>query len=204
MIPDINSAGIFTLESPFDTLMVTDVPYTCVAVRELSDIIAAGINPKERYYDEPFAIPAERYQADVAIGACIVSLMSPSGDIIRVPSTYIKSFPKGGGIPYTTVALAINLSAIPKSMDLSYLKTQMQDLVLGTLGVENAAIHMLTLSPDALIDYDSHSALLAARQAKITNRETDRAARIRLEQQVALLKAKNEQLERYILNTKKP
>lgn len=202
LIPDVNSAGTFVLDAPFDKALKDSVPYTCVAVRKLDDIVALGIDPKAQYYDSPYQISADRYQSDLKNNVCIISLQSPTGEVVYVPSSYIRSFPKGGGVLYTTVALAISLSALPKTTDLSYLKQQMTDMVLSTLGIDST-VNVLTLSNDTLISQDSHNSIESARKAKITNNETDRAARLRLEAANAVQATKIQQLEQYILSLKK-
>jgi hypothetical protein len=199
LTPEIGARGTFTVSAPFDTKVLTDTFYTCIAIRGFSDLTAAGQDPKTLYYTDALTLDPTRYDTDLAKGACIVTLQSDTGDIVYIPSSFIKSFPKAGGITYTTVALAISLSAIPKAMDLTLIKKQIQDVVTGTLGV-TSSVKVLTLSPDKLIDTTEAAALEAARLAQVTTTETDRAARIRLEERVRAQTQQIQQLEAYILS----
>ncbi len=198
LTPEVGATGVYTLSPPFDTKIITDVIYTCIAVREFTDLTAVGMDPKDLYYADVLTTDPTRYETDIEKGVCIVTLQSVSGDIVYVPSSFIKSFPKAGGVAYTTVALAISLSAIPKSTDLTFLKQQMRDIVTNTIGV-TSDVKTLTLSPDMLVSTVESAALEAARAELITTTETDRAARIRLEGLVRSQAQQIEQLEAYIL-----
>lgn len=192
VVPDIGATGIYTLKTPYDKLIVnsttadnvlTAVVYTCVAVRKVAELIKFGSDPFALYYT-PYNLSASVYEADVAKGMCIVTLRSSAGDFIHVPSTYITSFPKGGGVLYCTYGLAISLGALPSETDLTALKLRMTQAVTETFGVESD-VKVLTLSNASLIATDYHERLVAARAAKVSAVETDRVVRIRLEAQVA-------------------
>lgn len=202
IVPDIGATGIYTLKTPFDKLIInsvttddvlTAVTYTCVAVRKVAEVIKNGGDPFSTYYASN-NIDKSVYTADVAKGLCIVTLLSSAGDYIHVPSTYILSFPKGGGVLYCTYGLGISLRALPVDTDLTALKKRMTDAVTETFGVESE-VKVLTLSNNALVATDYHDRLVAARQDAISKVETDRVVRIRLEAQVVEMGARIKALE---------
>lgn len=181
VIPQIGTRGLYRLLEPFQAALQPGVAYSCVATRRLQDITAAGGDPQDQYYT-PKGLTSERYQADLAANVCIVSLQSSAGHWVYVPSSFIDGAPDQGGIPYTTMALAISLSALPDSVDLSYLKTKLHDVVLDTLGVETT-VRSVALSATTLLSQAEHNAIEAARQAKISNHSTDYAQRLVIEAQ---------------------
>lgn len=196
MIPAINTRGLYTLRAPFAAALLVSTPYTCVAVRKLEDIVAAGGDPKELYYTA-HGIDASVYDDDVAQGTCIVTLQASEGSIVYVPSSFITSLPDQGGIPYTTLVLAVSLSAIPDALDLTYLKTRMSELVMANLGVE-AEVQEVAISAPTHLSQTEHAAIEAARQVNITNRTTDHATNLALTTQRDALLAKVQELEAYI------
>lgn len=196
VIPELNASGVYTLLAPFDTMLVSGLVYTCIATRKLADFTALGLDPKSKYYD-PYGIPDARYISDVAAGVCIVSLQSTGGDLVYVPSSYIKSFPKGGGIPYTPLVLGVSLGAIPDTLDLSYLNTQITALISDTIGVV-PEIKPVAVGNTAQVDVDVHRSLEASRLVNITNNKTDRAKLIELQTRYNSLQQKYDQLALWV------
>jgi hypothetical protein len=196
LLPQINTRGIYTLSGPFAGSLLPDVAYTCVAVRKLEDIVALGDDPFAKYY-QPFGLTVEQYKADLALGACLVSLQAGAGNWMYVPSTYITKMPDQGGIKYTTLALAVSLSALPDYVDLTYIKQQISDIVMENLGI-TSVVKTVALSAPALLSQTEHSALEAARQVKITNSTTDRAKLLTANTQLAAANQRIAMLEKYI------
>lgn len=197
LIPAIGTRGLYTLAAPFDQQVLPAVPYTCVAVRKLEDIVASGADPKAVYYDAN-NIDDVRYQADLDAGVCIVSLQAAEGSWIYLPSSFITIMPDQGGIPYRSIVLAVPLGAVPDSLDLSYIKTQLVDLVKDNLGV-TVEVKEVAISPPGNLSQAEHDTLEAARQANITNRTTLRAQLIAVTAQRDAANAKIAELEEYII-----
>lgn len=198
IIPDISASGLWVLKEPFNTLLLTETPYTCVAVRKTSDLLKIGEDPKKFYTDKGLADTV--YAEDLKVDVCIISLQCNStGDIVYVPSTYILSYPKGSGVPYSMMGLAISLGAMPESTDLTYLKQRMKDIVTETVGVEGT-VHQLSISTMQLMDQDSHKRLEVARVAKITINKTDRELYLEEQAKNEALTTRVAELEAYILS----
>lgn len=196
LVPPLQSSGIFQLSSPFSSDLISQVSYTCVAIRQFKDILKLGVDPYTAYY-VPKSIPVETYNQHVAAGECIVSLQSNAGHWVYVPSAYIQSYPNMGGIPYTAMALGITLGAIPNYLDLSALKLRIKEIVYETTGVQSE-VKSIALSATKNIVQSDHNAIEAARLQNVTANQTDRSKLLTANSQIAALQLKVQQLEQYI------
>lgn len=200
--PSVGVRGIYTLLAPFDTKLIPNVPYNCIAVRRLADIVAAGGDPKADYYT-PNGLTDQNYADDVAANACIITLQADEAIVEYVPSSYIASFPELGGVPYTQLLLAMNIGAIPDSMDLSYVKGRLADVVLENLGVTTEVKTVAASFPTVLSDVE-HAALVAARQLIVGTVTTDHAKFLEANTQLAAAQAKIAELEAFIISLNLP
>ncbi len=124
---------------------------------------------------------------------------SDSGIWTYVPHTYIAGAPEVGGVPYTTMVLAVSLGAIPDSMNLDYIKSRIADMILENIGV-TSEVKPVAISATTIIPTDEHVSLEAARQSQITNSETDYARLLAVTAQRDSCYLKIAELESYILN----
>lgn len=196
LIPEVGSSGIYKLRAPFNTRLAQDLRYTCIAVRRLADIVAAGGDPKDLHYTSNGLSDAQ-YDADVANGVCIVTLQSDGSGVVYVPSSYIESYPSMGGVPYRAIALVVSLGAIPDSLDLTYLKTRIRGVVKDTIGVDRE-LQTVTTSPVSLIEQGTHETLEAARLAIVSESNTDYARALAAETALASARQHIAELEAYI------
>jgi hypothetical protein len=195
--PNIGASGLWSLVTPFDQLLLPDVAYSCVAVRLLADIIASGGDPFTLYY-EPQNLAQTDYQNDVAAGAAIVSLQATGGNWVHVPSTYISQMPNANNIPYRGIVLGVNLGALPDSLDLSYLKSQVSAVVQDTIGVVPAAVTSLAVTPKTLISPAEDASITASRQALMAANGTPTAQLIAARAQIATLQQQIAALSQFI------
>lgn len=196
LIPPVGTAGIFTLQAPFAVKLITGAPYTCMAVRRLADVIHEGIEPYERYY-EPFGLTREIYTAALAEDVCIVSLRSSGGQWLEVPSTYILSYPDQGGVPYTSLVLAVNIGPIPNHLNLAAIKQRLIDDVRDYIGIDSSVM-TVAVSETKLIAQSISIGIEAARVAQINTSTTDRAKLIAAQAVSTAALAKIAELEAYI------
>lgn len=196
LIPSIGAKGTYSLRSPYDVL-IKDSTYTCVAIRRLSNFVGTAKDPKRLYYDpyQPDDVAWEQDSNDPEV--CIVSLRSDSGHVLEIPSTFILSYPNLNGVPYTVKVLAINLGAIPDSLDLSNLYTEIKNLVRDTVGIESE-VKSVAISDTKLKSKEDHDALESARVDLIVSSQTERARRLELERQNQALRDNILALETYI------
>ncbi|WP_233874961.1 DUF7194 family protein [Paraburkholderia adhaesiva] len=195
--PNIGASGLWSLVAPFDQLISPNVAYSCVAVRLLSDIIAAGGDPFSLYY-QPQGLTQNEYQNDVATGTAIVSLQATGGNWVYVPNTYISQMPNANNIPYRGIVLGVNLGALPDSLDLTYVKSQVSAAVQDAIGVVPTAVTSLAVTSKTLISPQEDAAITASRQALIGRNGTPTAQLIAARAQIATLQQQIAALSQYI------
>lgn len=196
LVPPIGTSGIFQLQAPFAAQLVTNAVYTCMAIRRIADIIQAGFDPFEKYY-QPYGIARSVYDSNVAADACIVSLESSAGDWLFVPSAYILSYPDQNGVPYTSLVLGISLGPIPNHLNLSAIKQRIIDDVKDYIGV-TSTVTTVAVSETKLIAQTISTGIEAARMAQITATTTDRSKLLLAQAQNSSLLSKIAELEAYI------
>ena len=195
-IPTIGSTGAFLLAIPFTT--PEGERYTCMAIRKLGDYLAQNETPYELIY-EPKGLTVSDYEADMAVNMEIISLQSEKGFWIHVPAKYITSYPITNGIPYRKVGFMVGLPPVPTDKDLTFLETQIANLVKDTLGVV-PKIQLVEQSKVVLIPSVNADATETARQLLASGRNTD-YSRVRvLEQQLQDAFQKIQALEAWILD----
>lgn len=199
-IPPIGTTGIWSLASPFSAKLLPSIPYTCIAIRKLSDITAAGGDPETDYYTVN-SIDHIRFNSDLSAGVSILSLQGGSNSIIYVPSSFINNYPDIGGVPYTVLALAINIGAIPDTLDLSYLKQRIVSVISETIGVD-ASVNTIAVSAKALLTNADASVVETARQLKIGTVVTDYAKYLSAITERDNARAKIVELEAFILSAR--
>jgi hypothetical protein len=160
--------------------------------------VAAGGNPEADYYAIN-GLDNNRYISDLNNGACIITLQGGSSSIVYVPSTSINNYPDIGGVPYTVLALAINLGAIPDSLDLSYLKYRVGDVVRDTIGIQ-PNVNVVAISPTTLVNDRDAKAIEAARLANIGTVVTDYAKYLQAAAELNSARQKIQELESFILS----
>jgi len=175
--PSLHAKGAFSLSAPWS--LPANVIFECIAIRSFQDFVDKGEDVFTKVY-APKGLDRSVYEADKAAGAKIITLYSNSEALVVVPDTYIASYPSMDTVAYSAVILSIALGAIPDGLDLTFVKEQIKGTVLESLGVTAAVVEHIQPST-GVITSDQHQVLETARQAKITNRTTDRAEKIRLQ-----------------------
>ena len=198
LIPTIGTKGIWSLGTPFDTMLLPNTPYALISVRKLNDVLAAGEDPVANYYTGVGLSDVE-YTADLASDAVILTLQSDSGDVIYVPSTYMLSFPDIGGVEYTVMLAAVDLGAVPNNYDFTYLQTRMAQVVQQTLGVNNPVVDLVAVSETTILPSSDAKTVEAARVATIKSTPTDHARLIEVTAQRDRLVQLVQNYQQYIL-----
>jgi len=202
IIPTVGMSGYFDLREPFATLMAKNVRYTCQAVRRISDYIAANEDVKTDIYAKN-QIPEDVYDADVARDAFILSLQAETGQWLYVPDHYNISFPSTNGIPYRTMAFAVQLPAMPANRDYTNVITDMQNLIRDTLGVD-CVVNIVETSKITLVPSDKHENKQAERDAISGAATTDRSRYMKTLQDLEGANQIIDSLQTYILANAPP
>lgn len=195
-IPQIGLKGLYDLATPFDAALLPNVPYTCVAIRRLSDAVAAGGDPFTDYYS-PVGISQADYDLDVANGVCLISLQTDSGEVVYVPAKYINAFPDINGIPYTALVLSVKIGAVPDALNLAPMKDKLVSTVLETLGIISE-VKEIAISNQTIVPVATHEAAEAMRTSRIASQSTDYAKLLLVTQQRDDAYARIALLEQYI------
>jgi PKD repeat protein len=185
MTPALNSTGLFTVNAPFT--ISSDILYTCKAINSYAALVAAGVNVYAIYY-EANGLTQQQYQADYNAGANIVTLMSTTAASVLLPDTYITSVPNSGNVAYVEFIATLNLGPLPQATSLALLQQQLADAASNVIGVTPTVV-IFTQPTTDVMSQEQAAAAEAARQSAITNRTSDYAAYLKLQQQYATLQA---------------
>jgi hypothetical protein len=196
ILPSIGTTGIYRLTAPFDTKLHVNVPYTCIAIRRLSDLVNSGIDPLNSIYTANSLVEAV-YVQDVKNEVSVLSLQSPSGHMVYVPNSYLAGYPDISGVRYATMAIGVNLGAIPESVNLTALQQKFISTAREYLGVTAEASIVALSEPVMVSETDSH-ALEAARQSNIDTIVTDYSKFLAKQAQLDTALAKIAELEAFI------
>lgn len=176
LTPGPGIKGAFLLRLPFKT--VADIEYTVTAVRSYAEIRARNSDPLELIYT-PVGLLDDAMQADIAEGASIIVLATRTGELMYVPDTYILSYPYMGSIPYSHLIASASLGMIADSYDTAQIEQVIASAVSDFIGVE-PVVFITRGEVSDVISEERHVQLTISRQEAIKNRETDRAAVLRL------------------------
>lgn len=179
--------GAFLLRAPFTT--EADVEYTVTAVRSFAEIRARNSDPLLLVY-EPVKLTAADMQADIDEGAAIVVLRTRTGELTYVPDTYIEVYPYMGSIPYSHLIVSGSLGMIADSYDTTLITQVVASALSDYIGVEPTMFITRGEITDTISE-ERHVQLTISREAAVKNRETDRAAVLRL---TALLDTANKRI----------
>lgn len=198
ILPNVGASGAINLKVPFAGLCATNVPYKVTGIRTLQDVVADGLDPFNSYY-VTHSISEAKFLADLADGVCIVSLLSPTGETVRVPNSYLETLPVSTGVPYSVTIVGVNLGSLPEGMSLAYFMSTVSQLAHDLLGITNAEVKLAKASSTTYLTIDDAATVEAARNAVMSTVVTDRAKLIAAQATIVELQSKNADLEAFIL-----
>lgn len=191
----LNVSGLFTLSAPFDTMLTENVIYKCISVRTLQDYFVSGDDPKKEFYTANSI--SDKFEEDLSNSICIVTLQSQAGLVVRVPSSYINTYPDLNGVLYTGLMLGVDLGALPNSFDLSHLIYKIENIVKEIIGI-SGEVHVVATNETTVVGFDDSAQLELARKNMITETETDYTKFVKATNELNSLRQKNSNLENYI------
>lgn len=166
IIPELGAKGVYAFKAPFDTLVNKQTEYECVSVRKIADALNAGENVFMKYYS-PSELNESDYTRDINDGVSLISLRSAMGQILYIPNSYITSYPDASGVRYRVMALAVNLGAVPDTMNLETIIGEVRVLVGARMGIDPEIVPVATSQP-AMVSHNDHDRLEIARVSKVT------------------------------------
>lgn len=199
LLPAVGASGQWKLKEPFAAKYIPDLTYSCRAVRKLSEAVAVGEEVFERYY-APENIPVEVYEQHVKDDISLITLLSSTGNFIFVPMPYVDGWPSGDVVPYVVLGMAIELGAIPNTIDPTFLTPKVENVIRAALG-HKPTITYVALSPVKNVDYTEHVQLETLRTTNITDENTDYVRARIAEENLAEAKILIKQLQDYIVSS---
>ncbi len=196
VLPVVGSSGFYEFASPFDTVAINNVEYTCKAIRRISDYLSVNENVEKTIY-EANNLPSSIWDEDSKEDAYIVSLQSKNGHWIYVPYRYILAYPSVNGIQYRAMMIGVSLPSMPVNQDLSAVEADVKDLVEHALGVTVIVKHVET-SRIVLVRNETHLAKEQERNVIRATQSTLTAKLLKLRQENDALLAKVQELEAFI------
>lgn len=194
--PSVGMAGAFVCAPPFNNLINPQLRYECVAVEFLRGLVAEGQDPLEDIYIK-YSLGIGQYQTDLERDIKILTLQAASGDIFKIPNSFILSLPDPNGVRYSLVMLGISLSAIPESVDLELIKNEVKELIFNRIGVRSEVKEMV-YGASTLLTQSEHASIEAARLNNITNNNSNLKRVQELTLTVERLTQRLQMLESYI------
>lgn len=196
VIPSIGTSGSYTFKSPLDVLTTGPERFTCKAVRNLSDYIANREDPEKNIYIAN-GLTSNDFDTDILVDMPIVSLQSDIGHWVYIPARFILTYPITNGIPYRSVMIGASLPSIPADRDVSFLLTDIANIIKDSLGVDSI-MKVVETSRVILVPKETHDLETANRKMKANYRPTDRVKYMELLTQHNTALEKITALEDYI------
>lgn len=198
LLPKVGMSGLFSAIAPYDKLINPLLEYRCVAVTNISALIAAGQDPLTDVY--LFSEDTEdNYNLDVSVDRALVTLQPGAGELVVVPSHKLSGLPVTDGVRYVNTYLGVSLSAIAETTDLNALNVAIGELIYDHLGIR-PDIQAAVVGAPVIISHDDHKRIAQARTITARAELSLRAKCEVLENTNSELKQKLELLETYIKN----
>jgi len=196
ILPVLGSQGTYELLPPFDTKITPEEIYTCKAIRSISEYISYNQDAKKEVYDY-YGLSDEDFEEDVKNDIQIISLQNDDGVWLYVPSRFISKYPDANGIPYKQIAIVTKLPALKSDRDLSFLITDIDNLVKDSLGV-SSNVSIVELSRTISVVKELSIQMEAERSLLTSGKSTDRSRYISLKNELESLLERIKKLEEYI------
>lgn len=166
--PPINATGTYLLAEPF--VAEPDAIYVCEAIEGFEALEAEDIDVFETIY-APNGISSDRFEQDRLNGIDIVTLMSDTAQTIKLPSSYILSFPSTQSVKYGETLIVVNCGLLPYNIATGPLLNELKEIASAMTGTKpTARVHVSAVKDN--VDYDRHIQLEQARQTEIKYSES--------------------------------
>lgn len=195
LTPVLHAKGRFVADTPF--ALLPTVLYECIAIRSFADYVGVGQDAYSKFY-EPMGVTRERYEEDLAAGASICTFASSETEVVYVPDSFILSLPILDQVAYSRLVLSMDLGAMPDTYDLTFLKSQLETTVQSIVGLSAPVVNVHKAPSKGVVTQAQHEAMEQARQAAISNQQTDRARLLATQAQLAAATSKITMLEQIL------
>ena len=155
MTPNVGDVGRFEVGTPFRNDSFFTHSLQVMRTESFGVLIEDGEEPYSQYY-EPLGIEHAAYRRDVAGKEVMVSLRSTNGETRKIPSSYILTLPKTGGIEYVPVSMVIRLPSMYGATAYDAVIEALREVVQKTLGVVPVGIDVVAAGAPEFIDDLEH------------------------------------------------
>lgn len=128
-VPQINSFGVYTLETPFT---ISENNYRCSSIQLLSALDNNDVDIFNQIY-VPKGLNSEIYTRDVNDNVSIITLVSDT-DTVTVPSSYITGVPAELAVPYSYNVISADVGLLPDTVDLQPLAVLIDQICESQVG----------------------------------------------------------------------
>lgn len=163
MTPNVGDVGRFGVGAPFANDSFFTHSLQVMRVETYGALIEDGEEPFSLYY-EPHGIEHAVYRRDVAGKEVMVSLRSTSGELRKIPSSFILTLPKTGGIEYLPVSLVVQLPSMYGGTSYNATIESLRDIVYKNLGVAPVDITVVATGAPEFVEDIDHRLLDAERR----------------------------------------
>lgn len=170
--PPIKATGMFVLKEPFAAAIVPNYQYTCIAIKNIRESILTEEDFKENVYTSK-NITEEDFLKDLNANINIVTLQNKLGNKVVVPTSYILQIPDINGVAYTPTIIGIDIGLLSDRVNLTSLKTKLQQVVLEYIGIENVPVQEAISGGSIIMSEADHNVLETIRLSRIATNETD-------------------------------
>lgn len=205
-IPSIHTTGRFMLTNPF--LAKPNVVYTVIALREIRDLTIKGINVYDEFYKSAGLLDGVtingavfNYADEVVLSPVIVTLQGTDNTVMYVPSTFIEAFPESGDTVYSRLVLSVDLGALPDSVNVDSILTDLDELVSARFGVR-ALVRINQIASENQPTSEEHALLEASRIGSIKETTNNFVELIKVRATNELLTSKIEVMTRILVENK--
>ncbi len=198
VIPQIGLKGRWEVKAPF--FVTPGTLYELGAIRSFVDLENNSINVFETFYGTA-GLTKDITERDRRAGVMILSLLSDTQGPIYIPSSYVTAYPALDSKAYHHVVLSASLGALPVTLSLDFLVTQVAKVISDTIGVV-PTINLGVVPLLSVVSPEDHETNEAKREAAIANRTTDYARLLEEQRKNALLSQRLTVAESSIKNLK--
>lgn len=199
VIPTINSKGIYSFKSPFDSYTKPNEEYTCHGIRSLKEMEESDLDPLNLIY-KAVNLSETEYQSDLYNNVPIIVFLDAGNNYYYIPANKINSTPTEDGIKYQELMVAATLGYIPINMDLTLLTEILKDSITETTGV-TTTIEYLKTSPITIVPTEEHNTYISLLETKKNTNESYLTKYKKLEELYRKQLERLTLIEKYIANT---
>ncbi len=167
LIPPINSKGIFRVKPPLDTLIKQNIEYQVTNIRTIRDMVDDDIDVLNGLYIAE-GLTKDQYLTDLANNEIIITLVAPNGAYYYIPANMIISIPDISGVKYVEKTIGINLGALPKNIEIDFIKDEISELIKDRLGIIPKIV-IVDTSEEYIFTYEESETKEKTRKANIGN-----------------------------------